>query len=187
MTVMLMLLFLPCCPVASSLASLSPQSGTGPDPACPTTTTTTTTSTTTSSLTTSSVDENSNSPNVFSTPKRPSHLHITSPLLPRRDGDETNETAVLTTQSSPCSLLLTSTSLSLPSPIASDFELSVLERFDQLMASLGSFTANHSGLFLSALTIPPPRNVITLSIRKRGGALTLLFLLVLLVFFVCLF
>lgn len=144
----MLILFLPCCPVASSLVSLSPQSGPGPDPACPTTTTTTTTS----SLTTSSVDENSNSPNVFSTPKRPSHLHITSPLLPRRDGEETNETAALTTQSSPCSLLLTSTSLSLPSPIASDFELSVLERFDQLMASLGSFTANHSGLLCYQLS-----------------------------------
>lgn len=121
---------LPCSPVASSLVPLRQ---TEPDPAC-----------LRSLATSSSVDENSNSPSVFSTPKRPCHLHLTSPLLPRRVSDPSDPLYLSEGEEAPPS----PTSLSYPSPIASDFELSVLERFDQLMASLGSFSA-HSGLFLA--------------------------------------
>ena len=122
--------------VASSLASMS-QADPVCDPACR------------HLLRSSSVDENSNSHS--STPKRPSHLHLTSPLvLP--GGDNRLCSALVgcaaaadggdASSASPASLSTP------PSPRASDFELSVLERFDQLMASLGSFT-NHSssGLF----------------------------------------
>ena len=85
-------------------------------------------------LESTSVDENSNSPCIYSTPKRPSHLHITASKPNRSEMAE-----LLQPPHSPA--------LSLPSPIASDFELSVLERFDQLMASLGGITAS-SGLLL---------------------------------------
>ena len=88
-----------------------------------------------------SLDENSNSSSTtISRKNRPTQLTLT------------NQTSPSTSIKSPClqtdidAVYRSSSPLSLPrpSPIASDFELSVLERFDQLLASLGTASSGWS-------------------------------------------
>ena len=113
-----------------------------------------------------SLDENSNTSasssivTVSRVKKRPSHLQLTgnlnnnqqqqSWLIPASKGPclqtdiDADETATSSSTTTICSTTVDRTgscsplSLPRPSPIASDFELSVLERFDQLLASLGT-------------------------------------------------
>ncbi|KZS10039.1 Uncharacterized protein APZ42_025589 [Daphnia magna] len=120
-----------------------------------------------------SLDENSNTSasssivTVSRVKKRPSHLKLTgnhhnlnnhqplalhpttttgcpsakAPCLQTDIDADIVATTAMADRARSCSPL----SLPRPSPIASDFELSVLERFDQLMASLGSSSISSSG------------------------------------------
>lgn len=94
-----------------------------------------------------SLDENSNNSSVTSATvsrkKRPSNLKLTgqtSPQPPSLAATASTSTKGPCLQTDIDAVYRSCSPLSLPrpSPIASDFELSILERFDQILATLGT-------------------------------------------------